>query len=230
MASTLIAVPQADELEAVLETWLELGHPSDRRRLDDLRCHAVPSLDLIAAVAGHGKAQFALQAQYLVDRMDDVRRLICVGAAGGLTETVSPGELVVGTVTVEHDYRLRFVEADPPEHAASDALLRQMRDVVRDGSFPFTVHFGRIASGDEDVVEKARAVEISEATGALCAAWEGSGGARVADFNRLDFLEVRGVTDAADADAPESFRENLARAMRGAARLLSSWRVERGET
>lgn len=130
---------------------------------------------------------------------------------------------------MEHDCRLRFVEADPPEHAASDALLRQMRDVVRGGSLPFTVHFGRIPSGDEDVVESARAVDICDATGALCAAWEGNGGARVADFDRLDFLEVRGVTDVADADSPVSFRENLAHAMRGAALLLSSWRVERGE-
>lgn len=229
MARFLIATPQTDELEPVLETWQQFGHPSTRRRVGDLRCHAVPSLDLLAAVAGHGKAQFALQTQYLVDQMDQVGGLVCVGAAGSLTEEVGRGDLVVGRVTVEHDYKLRFVEADPPEHLASEALVRQMRGVVRDRSFPFNVHYGRIASGDEDVIDPDRAVEIREETGALCAAWEGSGGARVADFNGLDFLEVRGVTDNADAGAAASFHENVTRVMRNAARLLMRWRTDRRE-
>lgn len=227
MGHVLIAIPQRDELVPMLEAWNRLGHPSECRSLGELRCHAVPSLDLLAAVAGHGKAQFALQTQYLVDRMERVRCLVCVGAAGSLRAEVEPGDLVVGTSTVEHDYKLRFVEADPPEHAASETLRRQMRGVVREGSFPFDVHFGRIASGDEDVVDADRALELREATDALCVAWEGSGGARVADFNRLEFVEVRGVTDAADGDAPSSFHENVAGVMSNVARLLVRWRTDR---
>lgn len=229
MARVLIASPQADELEPMLEAWERLGHSSEGRGLGRLQCHAFPSLNVLAAVAGHGKAQFALQTQYLVDRIDRVRCLVCVGAAGSLSEEVEPGDLVVGTSTVEHDYKLRFVEADPPEYAASEELLRQMRGVVRERSFPFDVHFCRIASGDEDIIDADRALELSEATDALCAAWEGIAGARVADFNRLEFLEVRGVTDAADADAPSSFRENLPVVMKNAARLLLRWRTDRRE-
>lgn len=229
MARFLIATPQADELEAMLETWNRLGHPSDCLDLGALQCHAVPSLNLLAAVAGHGKAQFALQTQYLVDRVDHVRCLVCAGAAGSLTDEVEPGDLVVGTSTVEHDYKLRFVQADRPEHAASEALVRQMRGVVRERSLPFDVHFGRIASGDEDVVDVDRALGLREATDALCVAWEGSGGARVADFNRLDFVELRGVTDFADDDAPSSFHQNLPGVMSNAARLLLHWRTGRPE-
>lgn len=206
MPRVLVVTPQTDELDPMLERWQQVGHPSTRRRVGDLWCHAVPSLDLLTAVAGHGKAQFALQAQYIVDRMDDVRCLVCLGASGSLAEEVEPGDLVVGTSTVEHDYRLRFVESDPPEHAASGDLVHQMRAVVGDRSFPFDVRFGPIASGDEDVVDAGRALEIREATGALCAAWEGAGGARVANFNGLDFLEIRGVTDDAGAGAPASYR------------------------
>lgn len=229
MDRLLIATPQADELEPMLEAWKRLGHPSDCRSLGKLQCHAVPSLNLLAAVAGHGKAQFALQTQYLVDRVDRVRCLVCAGAAGSLTDGVEPGDLVVGTSTVEHDYKLRFVQADRPEHPASEALLRQMRGVVGEGPVPFDVHFGRIASGDEDVIDKDRALELREATDALCVAWEGSGGARVADFNRLDFVEVRGITDSADDDAPSSFHQNVPGVMRNAARLLLRWRTGRPE-
>lgn len=100
---------------------------------------------------------------------------------------------------------------------------------MRHRPFSFDVHFGRIASGDEDVIDPDRALEIREATGALCAAWEGAGGARVADFSGLAFLEIRGVTDAADAEAPASFHENVPRAMRNVARLLLRRRAERRE-
>lgn len=228
-ARILVAVPQSNELDPVLQAWEKLGHPSTRRRVGDLWCHAVPSLDAVAAVAGHGKAQFAVQTQYLVDRLDHLRSLVCAGAAGALAEEVGHGDLVVGTSTVEHDYELRFVEAEPPEHPASEALVRRMRGAVRERPFPFDVHFGRIASGDEDVVDDDRARELREDTGALCVAWEGSGGARVADFNGLAFLEVRGVTDAADAEAAASFDETVTRVMGSVARLLTGLGSDRGE-
>jgi nucleoside phosphorylase len=51
------------------------------------------------------------------------------------------------------------------------------------------------------------------ATGAWCIASGGSGAARVAAFNRLHFVELRSITDRADADAVTSCRDNLQRAM-----------------
>ncbi len=225
MATVLIATPQAEELEPLLETWRRLGHPSRPRRVGSVPCHAVPSLDLVAAVGGHGKAQYATETQHLVDRIDGLRSLVCVGAAGSLADRVGPGDVVVGTATVEHDYRLRFVERPPPCHEPSASLLGEVRETVRDHPFSFEVRFGRIASGDEDVVDPGRAEEIRNLTGALCVAWEGAGGARVASFNELGFLEVRGVTDAADADAAASFRENLKRVMPAVGQLLARWRT-----
>jgi hypothetical protein len=40
-------------------------------------------------------------------------------------------------------------------------------------AFPFRVHFGAIASGDEDIIDADRRVEVLVATRALCVAWEG---------------------------------------------------------
>lgn len=224
MADTLIATPQVDELGPLLDGFHRLGHPSSDRQVGTMSCHAIPSLDLLVAVAGHGKAQFALQTQYVVDQTADVHSLICVGAAGRLTGNLTLGDLVVGTATVEHDYKLRFVPASAPCHEPSSALLDAFRETAGCHRFSFDVHFGRIASGDEDIVEPRRARELREATGALCVAWEGSGGARVARFNGLGFLEVRGVTDGADQDAASSFHENVARAMSNAAELLVCWK------
>jgi hypothetical protein len=49
--------------------------------------------------------------------------------------------------------------------------------------------------------------------GAWCIAWEGSGAAWVAAFNRLHFVELRSITDRVDTDPVTSCRDNLQRAM-----------------
>lgn len=224
MADTLVATPQKSELELLLDALERLGYTSRARSVGRMTCHGIPALDLIVAVAGHGKAQFALQTQYLVDRLDGVGSLMCVGAGGSLVDDLAPGHIVVGTTTVEHDYTLRFVPASLPSHEPSPALLNAVRTAADRTRLSFRVHFGRIASGDEDVVDPQRANEVREQTDAVCVAWEGSGGARVAAFNELNFLELRAITDGADADASTSYRENLDRAMGNVAELLARWK------
>lgn len=65
-------------------------------------------------------------------------------------------------------------------------------------------------------------MEIQEKTKALALAWEGAGGARAASFNNKLYLEIRGITDVADNDAPIDFKENLKQSMENVARFLCS--------
>jgi adenosylhomocysteine nucleosidase len=185
---------------------------------------------MVVVIGGHGKTQFALQTQYLIDRSPDAHVLLCVGAAGSLTASVQLGDLVVGTHSVEHDYKLRFVHRPSPCHDADATLLQEFRETVRADPFRFRVQFGPIASGDEDIVDPVRAQELRVATAALCVAWEGSGGARVARFNGLRFLEIRGITDGADADAAASFHEHLVQVVPHVAELIIHWQARRRKT
>lgn len=223
MAATLVAAPQDEEVDALLDGFERRGHSSEPVQVGRMTCAAVPSLGMIVATGGHGKAQFAVHTQHLIDHSPDAQRLLCVGAAGGLAETLAVGDVVVGTTTVEHDYTLRFVQRPRPRHPPDADLLQEVREATRTHSFPFRVHFAPVASGDEDVVDPERAQDLRATTGALCAAWEGSGGARAAFFNDLAFLEVRGITDGADADALSSYQEHLARVMSNIADVLVRW-------
>jgi nucleoside phosphorylase len=54
-------------------------------------------------------------------------------------------------------------------------------------------------------------------------AWEGAGVARVCAFNGLGFVEVRGVTDGADAGAPGDFRRHLDVAVANVGALIGTW-------
>jgi adenosylhomocysteine nucleosidase len=87
----------------------------------------------------------------------------------------------------------------------------------------FQVHFGSIASGDEDVVDTARRQAIQEVTGALAVAWEGAGGARASQFNGLPFVEIRGITDSADSTAATDFESNLSLSLGNVAKLITMW-------
>ena len=86
----------------------------------------------------------------------------------------------------------------------------------------FGIHFGPIASGDEAIFESKRAREVHERTGALAVAWEGAGGARAARFSDVPYLEIRGISDKADQEAPEVWMENLPSAIHNVAVVIDS--------
>jgi hypothetical protein len=67
-----------------------------------------------------------------------------------LTRNVKLGDVVVVTVTVEHDFRERFAPEPLPRHAGNHQRLDELRTVADATAFPFIVHFGPVASGDED--------------------------------------------------------------------------------
>jgi adenosylhomocysteine nucleosidase len=217
----LILCPLAREwlfLVKTFEVSLHVEH------LHDLRIEAayISEWHALVAPGGHGKTQFAVQAQYLIDRFPSVELVICAGAAGSLAPDLSVGDVVVGTETVEHDYRQLFATRPLPRFPGHEPSIDALRRSVHRVS-GFHVAFDVIASGDEDVVSSERAEAIRKQTGAACVAWEGSGAARAALFNGIGSLEIRAVTDAADKEAPQRFDANLPIAMANLASLLRLW-------
>jgi adenosylhomocysteine nucleosidase len=227
-AGILIAVPQAKELKPLLTAFGDAaGYRSKRVTLGRLEAYLFEEFALLFAVGGHGKTQFAVQTQHLIEHKTHFEALICAGAAGSLGGGPTLGDVVVGTSTIEHDYKLRFVHRPLPCYQADPKLVDQFQTAASRIARGFRVYFGAIASGDEDIIAPNRALEVREATGALCVAWEGAGAARVARFNGLQFLEMRAITDAADHGAAADFQINLQRAMPNLARLLLDWCLAR---
>ena len=218
---TLILAPLAEERD-LLAASFGRSHPIEPA--DGLRipCGFVPPWRALLAPGGHGKTQFATQAQYLIDRFPRAELVICAGAAGALDPALSPGDVVVGTATVEHDYRLLFATRPLPRFAGDTAAIEALRRAAGDMT-GFNVIFDVIASGDEDVMSPERAAAIRAQTGAACVAWEGSGAARAAAFNGIGSVELRAVTDAADKEAPRDFAAQLPIAIHNLAVLLTAF-------
>jgi len=139
--------------------------------LEDLKlpCCYVPAWRMALAQGGHGKTQFGVQAQYLIGRFPSATLLVCLGAAGSLDADLSVGDVVVGTETVEHDYRLLFATRPMPRFPGDAASLAVLRRAANH-RLGFRVRFDIIASGDEDIVTSARAAQIRAQTGAVCVA------------------------------------------------------------
>jgi len=78
----------------------------------------------------------------------------------------------------------------------------------------FMVHFGNIASGDEDVLSIESKRRVIKRTEALAVAWEGVGGARASKFNDLPFVEIRGISDNANSETIQDFHEHIEELMK----------------
>ena len=130
--------------------------------------------------------------------------------------------VAIATSTVEHDYGNCFNRRPLPRFVAAGDAVESFRALRREDS-SFEVHFGVVASGDEDIVDAERRGELRRRLQAIAVAWEGAGGARASAFTGAPFVEIRGITDRADDRAPADFRANLNIAMANVASLLSLW-------
>jgi adenosylhomocysteine nucleosidase len=217
----LVAAPLQEEYSALRESLTSRALRAEPDQIGKLEVHRFPELGITLARGGHGKTQFGVQTQYLLDQAQ-FDLVICAGAAGALGPEVGIGDLIVATSTLEHDFNLKFVSRPNPQFAGDAESIARIRALKLDG-VGFKIHFGTMASGDEDVVDVARGAGLHASTGALGVAWEGAGGARAAKFSGVPYLELRGATDTADHEAPVVFDENLKIVMKNIASLLVCW-------
>jgi len=217
----LIVTPLQEEYDDLHQSLSALGLASQIESIGRLDVHRFPGIHAALARGGHGKTQFGIQTQHLLDHAQ-FDLVICAGAAGALAPEVSVGDLIIATSTLEHDYKNKFSSRAKPQFMGDLRSIEQIKalDLPDAG---FRIHFGIMAGGDEDVVDVKRAAELRQFTNALAVAWEGVGGARASAFSGIHYLELRGATDTANHEAPVVFSDNLKIVMRNIAYLLYKW-------
>ena len=217
----LVITPLQEEYNDLYESLTSPGLESHKDKIGKLDVHHFPALDVTLARGGHGKTQFGIQTQYLLDHAR-FGLVICAGAAGALAPEVQVGDLIVVTTTIEHDYNNKFSNRPKPQFHGDAKSIAQLRALnLADANF--NVHFGIMAGGDEDVIEITRGAELRDLHNALAVAWEGVGGARACAFSEVPYLELRGATDTANHEAPVVFDMNLKIVMKNIAQLLINW-------
>jgi len=219
---TLIVIPMQEEIDLFLQACAKYELESVKSKIGRLSVVSILNLEVTLAMGGLGKVQFAVQTQHLLDVCTDWDLVICAGAAGALVDELAVGDIVVSTETVEYDILNHFGKPLLPRFPSAPNIVDSLMKLnMPPGSGE--IHFGPVASGDEDVVNTERRKELYRRTGALAAAWEGAGGARACKFAEVPFAEIRGITDNANVNAAADFDLNLEVAMRSVASLIMVW-------
>ena len=209
--TVLVVTPIDQELDAYKDALEKYGHTGTVRHTGRLAVTEYDGGEIILAQGGLGKAQFGVQTQHLIDSLEGISVVVCAGTCGRLDDTLSVGDVVVGTQTVEHDFNrgMSLIKLPLPTFYGDADLIEALRGIADSGSLPCNLRFGGIASGDEGIASEERIREVRESTGAIVVAWEGAGGARAAQLSGIPFLEVRGISDGAGENAFEEFWANI---------------------
>jgi nucleoside phosphorylase len=219
---TAILTPLRAELSILLYELEQLDLKQSKLNLNNLEVFEFPELDLLVAHGGHGKTQFAIHSQYLLCTIPQIELLVCSGVAGALSSKLKIGDIVVATEIVEHDFKLKLANRPLPKFISHNDTINSLRGLSKFNS-DFMIHFGSVASGDEDIICENRKKELLDLTNCIAVAWEGVGGARACQFNKKNYIELRAISDTADHNSTVEFEENLKQAMTNLAKVIIQW-------
>lgn len=197
-----------EEIEA-LKKYLEITNHYQIFELDfyegiisDKKCLLVKS--------GVGKVHAARTTQMLIDHFK-VDYIFNIGIAGGVSNTLSIGDIVIGERLVQHDFDITVFNhakgyiPKVGEYVESDPYLL---DLVHKLHFP-NLYFGVIASGDIFCTEEAMSKKIATKFNALCVEMESASIAQVCYLNLIPFLIIRSISDIIDDHNVKTYEENI---------------------
>ena len=169
---------------------------------------------IILAQSGVGKVNAALNTQYIIDTYKpDI--IINTGVAGGISDGLTIGDIVIGTYLVQHDfdvtvlgyakgYMCTGIEKDKPtKYYCDKELVEKFQSCLEQNMSKQKIHLGIIASGDKFISGKEIKKEINEYFGAIAVEMEGCAIAQVATRNKIPFVVTRAISDLADGKTAE---------------------------
>ncbi len=194
---------EADEFCSLLSETVEeniKGYTTLKGRIGNHSC--------VVTVGGHGKVMTASSTQFLIDK-HPIDWVVHLGSGGAIASDVRIADFVVGESIVEHDYIERFGRAPfvKPESRSDPELVKRFTQfAVTRGRKLFV---GRIISGNEDVVTRARRDELLEEYDGLSVDWESHGCAAVCNRAGVPILVVRAMADYAYERTDKEWHENV---------------------
>ena len=181
-------------------------------------CHVV------AVAAGVGKVKAAACTQYLIDRFP-IEALICTGVAGAVNTSLSTGDIVISTKTLQHDfdlgepellkkYRKRWGKADP-------ALVKLALEAAESVGLADRCRVGSVLTGDQAIVSRERREWLWNTFRGDCVDMESAAIAQVCQLSRVPFVVVRTISDSAEESGVAEFRRNLRQSAKSAAEVVT---------
>lgn len=169
--------------------------------------------DVVVVVSGIGKVNAAICTQILVD-IFDVNMVMNVGVAGGVKETINPGDIVIASSLVHHDMDCsvfgdkigQVPRMSVYDFKCDEKLVKTAQNIaLKDSSHKSVV--GIIATGDQFIADNKKVKWLEETFDASAVEMEGASIAHVAYQNNIPFIVIRSISDNANTGASIDFEK-----------------------
>lgn len=170
----------------------------------------IGSYEIALTQCGIGKVSAALSAQVMILKYQP-DCIINTGCAGGISEGLKIGDMVLSDCTVEWDIDMLAIGLPRGYVSALDQVILQADERIADWIAEYIpqdvpVHRGMVVSGDQFVSrEEQRSVIMGAFPAAKCAEMEGAAIGHVCVQNQVPFCVVRCMSDTADGDSDVDF-------------------------
>ena len=161
-----------------------------------------PKEKCVLVLCGVGKVNAARTTQLLIDNYSP-DYIMNSGVAGGISDKIKIGDIVIGKKLVQHDVDITAFGREKGELAdglgkymASDEnLVKKAYEILSNASSTNGV-LGTIASGDQFVTSKRFSIDINKEFGADCVEMEGAAIAQVCKIDNVPFICFRSISDS----------------------------------
>lgn len=188
--------------------------------------------EVIVAFSRWGKVAAAATATTVITHFD-VGLIIFTGVAGGVSDQLAIGDIVIGDRLIQHDVDASgtgffqrfeipllgktFFEVPPQlvEHAlaaANEFVTQEVNELVPPATLAELgidlpkVRVGTVASGDQFIHDKSKVRELTSAIpNLLCVEMEGAAVAQICLENDIPCIVIRSISDKADSHAALDF-------------------------
>ncbi len=193
-----IIFPMKEELDAIREYC----NIKNTYNIFDLTFYegVINNVECVFVECGVGKVNAARTAQILIDNVK-VDYIFNIGVAGGVSDKLHVGDIIIGTKLVQHDFDITAFDHEKGyipnigTYIETDDYLRNLAIQLLNDELDDTVHTGIIASGDIFCTESKMSNKIASKFNALCVEMEGASIAQICYLSHIPFLVIRSISD-----------------------------------
>lgn len=181
--------------------------------------------ELIIAYSKIGKVLSAFTATIMIEHFG-AEMLLFSGVAGGLSNNISLGDIVIASQTVQYDIDITafgYKQGEIPGNSVFIHTCKNLRNKfkhIADNNY-FTLKEGIIATGDKFVNNRKLKETISNKFGAIAVEMEGASVHTVCNELKIPCALIRAISDVSDEQAAETFPNFLEFSAKRSAKLIS---------
>lgn len=181
----------------------------------------------VAALSGVGKVNAAMCTQSMILKYNpDV--ILNVGVAGGISENISIGDIVIGKGVIQHDFDvsafpgrqkgeisgLGKVEI-PCTQNISDKLISASKNIK-----DLNTHYGTILTGDQFINSSETLHNLKYYFDGLACEMEAGSIGQVCFINNINFGVIKSISDTADSNSTVDFETFIKQSSKNCSKLL----------